>query len=350
MNINAVDLFCGIGGLTRGLLDSGINVVAGVDIEKKCKVTYEHNNGVPFITKDIKEFSGEELSSLYPQNTDIHVLAGCAPCQPFSSYSYRYKGSDSTTNKMDLLNYFGRLIESTLPEIVSMENVPQLSKEPIFKDFLKTLRDCNYNVSWHLVYAPSYGVPQNRKRLVLLASHIGKIDIINPQFDKTNYPTVYSAIGALPHLKAGDIDKNDPLHKSARLSEKNLQRIRQSKPGGTWKDWDPKLILECHKKATGNSYRSVYGRMEWDKPSPTITTQFYGYGNGRFGHPEQDRAISLREGALLQTFPLDYQFLVDSSTKYNMRSIATEIGNAVPVKLAYYIGKSIMEVLLGETC
>ena len=130
------------------------------------------------------------------------------------------------------------------------------------------------------------------------------------------------------------------LHKASKLSPINLKRIRQSKPGGSWKDWDKDLLLECHQKDSGKSYVSVYGRMEWDKPSPTMTTQCNGIGNGRFGHPEQDRAISLREAALLQTFPKSYKFF-DENNPLTTRQLSTHIGNAVPVKLGKVIGKSI---------
>lgn len=347
-NIAAVDLFCGVGGLTYGLQKAGINVIAGIDIEESCRFPYEANNDSKFIQKDIKTLSPKEVNDLYPENTDIKILAGCAPCQPFSSYSYRYKGTDNTINKMDLLDYFGIIVNYIKPDIVSMENVPQLAKEDVFKKFLKTLELNDYSIEWKIVYAPEYGVPQNRKRLVLLASKKGTINLIEPLYTKDNYPTVRTAISSLPVINAGETHISDNLHRSAKLNKINQERIKQSLPGGTWKDWDYNLLLECHKKETGSTYRSVYGRMEWDKPSPTITTQFYGFGNGRFGHPQQDRAISLREGAMLQTFPQNYQFIKSKDGLVNMRVLATAIGNAVPVKLGEAIGKSIIDFLGKE--
>ena len=149
-------------------------------------------------------------------------------------------------------------------------------------------------------------------------------------------------ISDLPPLKSGEVSDNDPMHRSVKLNKTNLERIEQSIPGGTWRDWDERLVLACHKKSSGRSYPSVYGRMEWDKPAPTITTKFYGYGNGRFGHPEQNRAISYREGALLQTFPHDYQFM-NSEFPLSYKSVGIQIGNAVPVKLGEAIGKTINE-------
>ncbi len=341
MRVVAVDLFCGVGGLTRGMKNEGIEVAAGIDIEASCKYAYEVNNDTMFIEKDIKKISAKEIDDLYPKNTDTKILMGCAPCQPFSSYSYRYKENENTINKMDLLDYFGELIIEVKPDIVSMENVPQLTKNIVFKRFVKTLKKQGYHVTWDIVYAPEYGVPQNRKRLVLLASKHGKIDLIPPIFDENNYPTVRDAIGSLPPLSSGETCGKDSMHKSVKLTKKNIERIKQSKAGGTWRDWDENLLLNCHKKSSGKSYSSVYGRMEWDKPAPTITTKFYGYGNGRFGHPQQDRAISYREGAILQSFPIDYDFIDKNQSTVSYKQIGIQIGNAVPVKLAEAIGKSI---------
>ncbi|WP_251844132.1 DNA cytosine methyltransferase [Enterococcus faecalis] len=344
MKISTVDLFCGVGGLTRGLLDSGIDVVAGIDVEEKCKYPYENNNGAKFIHADIKKIDSDEVMSLYPKNTDIKMLAGCAPCQPFSSYSYRYKGIKSSENKLDLLSHYGRLVKDIRPEIVTMENVPQMSKEPVFEEFLQLLNRLEYKANWYIVNATDYGVPQSRKRLVLLASTLGEIKLIPPTHDRNNISTVRKFIEDLPKIDSGDVYKLDSMHRAVKLSEVNLKRIKQSKPGGTWKDWDEDLVLNCHKKGSGKSYTSVYGRMEWDKPAPTITTKFYGYGNGRFGHPVQDRAISLREGALLQTFPREYKFY-DEKNSINIKDLGIFIGNAVPVNLAKAIGMSIKESL-----
>lgn len=342
LKINAIDLFCGIGGLTNGVQKTGINVVAGLDIAKECQYAYEYNNDATFIYKDIKELDKGELLKLYPSDTDVKILMGCAPCQPFSAYSHRYKNSKNRLQKMDLLDYFGKQIEDVKPDIVSMENVPQLVNEPIFEKFVKLLKKNQYQLDIHVVYAPEYGVPQKRKRLLLLASQLGAIKLLNPEFKANNYPTVRDAIGKLPKINAGEVSDKDFLHRSRKLSSINIERIRNSKPGGTWKDWDERLLPNCYKKNSGRSYGSVYGRLEWDSPASTITTQFIGYGNGRFGHPEQDRALSLREGAILQTFPSNYRF-VESDSNVNMSKIAMQIGNAVPPKLGEVIGKSILK-------
>jgi DNA (cytosine-5)-methyltransferase 1 len=202
-----------------------------------------------------------------------------------------------------------------------------------------------YCVTFDLVYCPDYGIPQGRTRLVLFASKFGKVDLIAKTHTRENYKTVRDAISSLPPLKAGEKSNHDPLHKAQGLSKLNLKRIKQSVPGGSWKDWDESLITECHRKKSGNHYKSVYGRMEWDKPSPTLTTQCYAYGSGRFGHPEQDRAISLREAALLQTFPPEYVFAA-AGNPLHFEAIGRYIGNAVPVDIGRVIAKSIRAHLM----
>ena len=167
-----------------------------------------------------------------------------------------------------------------------------------------------------------------------------------PQFNEDSFPTLRDTIGNLPRLKAGETNVEDPLHRSRNLSKLNMKRIKQSKPGGTWNDWDEELLLEAHKRKTGKTFASVYGRLEWDKPANTITTQFPGVGNGRFAHPVQDRALSLREGAMLQTFPRNYLFTdPDCGGNYSITQVAVQIGNAVPPKLGEIIGESIKKHL-----
>ena len=338
-----IDLFCGVGGLTKGLELANLNVIAGIDIDKNCEFAYERNNNSHFIHSDISLINPNDIGALYPPHT-TRILVGCAPCQPFSKYTQRYRKNGHTDNKWKLLYSFSDIIEVAKPSIISMENVPELTKENVFEDFTTYLSSRGYHYSWKIVFCPDYGVPQKRKRLVLLASLLGDIELIPPTHTPDNYLTVRDAIGFLPQLRHGEIDQQDPLHSSTKLSPINLKRIQQSRPGGTWKDWEEQLRLPCHKKPSGKSYSSVYGRMQWNEPSPTITTQFYGYGNGRFGHPEQDRAISYREGALLQSFPIDYQF-IDPEHPITKKILGTHIGNAVPVELGRVIGLSIQQHL-----
>lgn len=345
MKIEVVDLFCGVGGLTCGLIQSGLKVKAGFDIDKTCKYPYEFNNNAKFIEKDIRNVSAEDINKCYSPNA-IKVLAGCAPCQPFSQMSFKYQSDENkkreNDKRYDLLLEFGRLVKSVKPDIVSMENVPKIRDTYVFKEFLAILEESGYNVDYKVVYCPDYGIPQNRRRFLLLASKKGEIKLLDKTHSKDSYVTVRQTIGHLPAVKSGEICPTDILHQTAKLSDINLERIKLSKPGGTWKDWPKELRCKCHQKDSGQTYTSVYGRMEWDKISPTMTTQFYCYGTGRYGHPEQDRALTLREGALIQTFPQNYQF-TEPGKDFSLKDVAREIGNAVPVKLGEIIGRSILK-------
>lgn len=339
-----IDLFCGIGGLTKGLELSGLNVVAGIDVDETCKFAYERNNNSKFFCRDLSVINPASLSELFPEKA-TKILVGCAPCQPFSKYTQRYRKKGHIDEKWKLLYSFSNIVDEVKPLIISMENVPELSKQKVFEDFVNHLYSLNYYVSWSIVYCPDYGVPQKRKRLVLLASQLGDICIIPPIYTPDKYKTVSDAIRNLPEIANGETCPTDKIHCATKMKDINVRRIQQSVPGGTWKDWDKELQLECHSKLTGKSYGAVYGRMKWDEPSPTITTQFYGYGNGRFGHPEQNRAISYREGALLQSFPEDYIFIDENTKGFNRRQLGIHIGNAVPVELGRAIGLSIIEHL-----
>jgi DNA (cytosine-5)-methyltransferase 1 len=219
-----------------------------------------------------------------------------------------------------------------------MENVPHLKREEVFRQFTSTLRDAEYSVWAEVVNCADYGVPQQRRRLVLLASRHGPLSLEGSKSKK--HKTVREAIGELPPLVAGELSSKDPLHQCSSLSELNYARIKASKPGGTWRDWPIHLRAKCHARDSGKGYVSVYGRMTWDEPSPTMTTQFYGYGNGRFGHPSQNRALSLREGAVLQSFPKGYKF-VEPGKPIHIKTLGRLIGNAVPVKIGEAIGRAI---------
>lgn len=342
--IKAVDLFCGAGGLTHGLIMSGINVVAGYDIEESCRFAYEHNNNSKFINQDVTSLSGNEILK-HLEGADYTLLAGCAPCQPFSTYSrVKKSGKNHQDSRWNLLASFGRLIVETKPDFVTMENVPGLAEQKVFIEFLNNLDINGYMVDYKVVFCPDYGMAQTRKRLVLVASKLGKINLPGASHNPDNYATVADVISHLPKISAGETCPKDPLHKSSVLSPINMERIKASVPGGTWLDWPEELRASCHKKDTGKTYISVYGRMSWNAPAPTITTQCNGFGNGRFGHPEQDRAISLREAAMLQSFPAGYHFL-PKNKKLGVATLAKMIGNAVPVKLGEIVGQSIKSSL-----
>ena len=343
-SFSAVDLFCGVGGLTHGFIKAGIRVNAGVDIDDSSKYAYEKNNDSQFIKGDITKLTKADIEKLYPQG-DLRILVGCAPCQPFSKHTQKNKGRKKG-KKWRLLRSFARLIEETEPEIVSMENVAELTSHKVFKEFVANLKSQGYHVYWKSVYCPNYGIPQKRTRVVLLASKLGPIKLLPETRKPPQYKTVRETIGKLKPIVAGGASEKDSLHKARSLSELNMKRMLQSEPGGTWHDWDEELVLPCHKKKTGKTYSAVYGRMVWDKPSPTITTQFHTFGTGRFGHPTQDRALSLREGAMLQTFPKGYKF-VEPGKPVTLTRVGIHIGNAVPVKLGAIIGKSIKKHLEG---
>jgi len=333
-----IDLFCGIGGLSHGLIKEGLDVIAGIDNDESCRFGYEYNNKAKFIHKDISEVSGKEINRLFGDNKiSLRVLVGCAPCQPFSRLNLKRV----TKKQLEPVEKFARLIQETLPDIVSMENVSGLAKMPVFKTFVNILENNDYKYKYEIVDASDYGVPQKRKRLVLLASRFGEIKLVKKtHVDKK--VTVRDVIERLEPIQDGEASETDPLHRARKLSDTNLRRIKSTPlDGGNSRSWDRELVLNCHKKDSGKTYRgTVYGRMRWDEPAPTMTTQCIGLGNGRFGHPEQDRAISLREAAIFQTFPKNYKFL-PSDEPIIVGHIAKFIGNAVPVRLGVVIGRSI---------
>lgn len=334
--VYAIDLFCGAGGLTKGLENAGVQVRLGIDVDPACEFPLTANTKAKFLLKPIEEVSPEEIREAFPKR-GLRLLAGCAPCQTFSTY---YQKASKSDKRWRLLSKFSKLILELQPDLVTMENVPRLMEHNVFKRFVRDLNSSGYHVDYQAVNCADYGVPQLRQRLVLLASKLGPIHLVPPPVSDEGQKTVRQAIGELPPLEAGNVHMDDPLHQCSSLSPLNRRRIKASTPGGTWRDWRKGLVADCHKKETGKTYPSVYGRMCWDEPAPTITTQFFGFGNGRFGHPEQDRAISLREGAIIQSFPREYQF-VPPGERISKKGVGRLIGNAVPVRLGEVIGESI---------
>jgi len=338
--VYGVDLFCGAGGLTFGLQKAGVRVVAGIDLDPTSEYPFSWNNCARFIKTDVRRLSSRALSKLYPSGA-IRLLAGCAPCRPFSPFR---RGTDNSKDEeWGLLAEFSRLAAGVRPELLTMENVPGLASKPVFSDFVERLRRLGYHVDWRSVYCPRLGVPQHRRRLVLLASLIGPVKVPAGVLPPEQYRTVRDTLARLPKLSAGEVDTKDALHRARALGEINLRRLRASRPGRTWEDWPESLRAKCHRKKTGLSYRSVYSRMAWDEPSPTITTQAYNFGTGRFGHPEQDRSLTLREAALLQTFPRHFRFVKPGGDVF-FAPVGRLIGNAVPPRLAYFVGKEVMRV------
>lgn len=333
-------MFYGAGGLTYGLASAGLDVRLGIDLNPACRYPYEYNNeGAEFLLADISDVPRERIMTAWA-DADVRVLAGCAPCQPFSTYT---QGLEWDRNdQWSLLRAFGKIAEDCKPDIVTMENVGALARHRVFDEFRHKLEKLGFHVVWEVLDCRNFGVPQTRRRLGLIASRFGPPELPTPTHPTSEkWITVRQAIAEFPTIRAGEDDKGDPLHVSSSLSPLNMKRIKASKPGGTWSDWPIELIAPCHKRKTGRTYPSVYGRMEWDAPSPTITGQCYGFGNGRFGHPDQNRAISLREAASLQTFPSEYAF-VQQGKPVEFKKIGLMIGNAVPPRLGEVVGGAIL--------
>ena len=337
--MKAYDFFCGAGGLTRGLLDAGIEVVRGYDCDGRCQAVYEHNNpGVGFIHDDIRNVQATSLEHKSSRYNDV-LFAACAPCQPFS----QQRKGDGRGLDATLLGKFGRLVEEALPEYVLIENVPGIVRVPgfsTFRRFLKMLNTNGYKYVCMVLDAKYYGVPQNRRRQVLFACRDRQPLPFEPKYGNQYRPfrTVRQAISHFPAITAGERHPEVPNHVAASITELNLERLRLTPhDGGDRRSWPTHLRLDCH---TGDykGHTDVYGRMRWDSPAPALTGRCISISNGRYGHPEQDRALSLREAAALQSFPDGYVFFGNNTV------IARQIGNAVPVKLAEQIGKHILRL------
>lgn len=339
-SLKAVDFFCSAGGVTCGFKQAGIDVIGGIDIDKRCKETYEKNNGTKFLLEDVSRLSKKKLGKFFGirRNQRNLIFVGCSPCQYYSNIKTDKTKSQKTRL---LLEDFQEFVDYFRPGYIFIENVPGLDKNsdsPLGK-FKRFLKDNGYAFTDGVLNAKYYGVPQNRRRYVLVATRLRK-RIELPKPDKENIKTVYQAIGdekKFPPISAGHIDNTKFRHSSASLSELNLIRIKTTEiDGGDRRKWPENLLSDNYKKHKG--HYDVYGRMFWSKPAPTITTRFNSYSNGRYGHPVQNRAISLREGATLQSFPLDYSFYSNSQN-----DIARMIGNAVPPLLAKSIAKSFYQ-------
>lgn len=349
ITLKAVDFFCGAGGMSFGLSQAGIQVLGGIDNAKDCKRTYEANvPGAKYIQRDITKLSANELGRRFGIEADDPnlVFCGCSPCQFWSKI--RTDKSKSVRTAF-LLKQFERFIKAFRPGFVVVENVPGLYRRKdntILRDFIAFLGKQDYNFKNGVVNANHYGVPQNRMRYLLIASRVKAIEAL-PTPNEGGVFNVRDFIGTengFPTIEAGHRDESDFLHTTLALSEKNLRRIKLTPPdGGDRKSWasDPELQIDAY-RGRDDIFKDVYGRMSWGKPAPTITTKFISLSNGRFGHPEEARAISIREGAILQTFPLDYRF--HSNT---LDSLARQIGNAVPPALAKRIGEHLISVSHG---
>ena len=343
--IKVFDFFSGCGGTSVGFRRSGLDIVNALDSDDDARASFRHYRKFGDVTledRPIEQVDASEINALVEKCADYPLLfSGCAPCQPFTKQNTKHRENDE---RVPLLMEFLRFIAEYTPEYVFVENVPGIQNlrkdEGPLSEFISSLQQKEYSVASGVLASRDYGVPQKRRRFVLIASRIGAIELPAPTHGprskaKRPYQVVRKWIERLPSIEAGGQDEEDPFHRAAVLREVNLERIRHCSEGEGREMWPERLRLRCHDNYKGHS--DVYGRMSWDKPASGLTTRCISLSNGRFGHPEQDRAISIREAALLQTFPRRFQFTG------SMVSMARQIGNAVPPRLAEVFGRHFVK-------
>lgn len=344
----AIDLFCGAGGVTRGFRDAGIDVRLGIDSERRFSKTYEANNpGSKFLYARVEAVTAREiLRIIEPTAGQKLIVSACAPCQPFSLQNkkgiHHGFGDARGTLLFEAMRIIRELAEcGHRPEFIFLENVPGANKSLAWQNAKSFLFENSFAVAFGVVNAADYGVPQYRKRLITIARNGWDfIEIPAPTHGPGRIPhiTVGQALAGLPSVSAGEQSADAPNHRARGLSELNLRRIVSvPKNGGSRASFSDELVLACHKEFRG--HRDVYGRMHADKPAPTITTRCVSITNGRFGHPFEDRGITVREAARLQTFRDDYVFFGDG-----LQLEAKMVGNAVPVELARAFGNYFVEL------
>lgn len=329
MNFTSLDVFSGIGGLTVGLKNAGFKIRVAVELDQIAVDAYKLNHRqTKVINKDIRKVS---ISSLRKNlgAEGLSLLAGCPPCQGFSSVRRLNKKQTIRDDRNQLILEYLRLVKGLKPLTIMMENVPGIKNYYLFEFLLKELKRLKYNVDYRIVNVKDYGVPQSRKRLVLVGSRLGKIEVAKETNEKS---TVRDVIGKLKL-------KNDPIHDT---TEKRTPFISEMiskipKDGGSRKDLPEKYILDCHKKKNVG-FNDIYGRLRWDDYSTTITGGCLSPSKGRFLHPEENRVITAREAALLQSFDIKYKFPKGISKT----QLSTMIGNALPPKFSYIQSKNIM--------
>jgi len=341
----AVDIFSGAGGLTTGLKAAGFHVVAGVEIEQHAISTFKVNHPETRVFKqDVTSVTGEDLVA-ETGGKGIALLAGCPPCQGFTSLTSKYRRTDPRNR---LVSELARLIEEAKPQTLMMENVPGLEQKGkrLFNDFVRRIEAAGYIPEWDVLQVADFGVPQSRRRLVLLAGLGFKVPLPKPSHSKTEtdglpkWRTVRSAIEGMPPpitmsaLKGEAKGQHHGWHVIRELSTQNQRRLRHATPGAHWKTIPKRFRPDCHQDKEAG-FSNVYGRMKWDEVSPTITAGCTTLSKGRFGHPEENRTLSVREAALLQTFPSDYVF----SSPY-MEYVCAMIGNALPCDFAEVLARS----------
>jgi len=352
--IIAIDFFCGCGGVTHGMKRAGVDVIAGFDNDPNVKHAYEENNkGSVFYELNINERKTNEQvikNLLKNRIKDILIFSACAPCQPFSLHNRKYKDDPRKVLMLKFIDLVEVLPKKIQPGVIFFENVGSMKKrgDEVLQKALNRLKNLDYLILYpRIINSADFGIPQNRRRLIFIAvqkNYLKNDKYFNWDYFYNKYSektiTVRKAIGKLPPIPHGyRLNKKDPLHITRKLSPKNLERIKQiTIDGGGREMWDEKYNLECYRNHSG--HKDVYGRMHWNKPAPTLTCKCISLSNGRFGHPEQNRAISLREAAILQTLD-DYKF----KEPIFLDRVAKQIGNAVPPRLAMKFTKFILELV-----
>ena len=345
--IRVFDFFSGCGGTSLGFHESGIEHALAVDSCPDAVGTFKKNfKGASVINEPIEVVSAERINAYYSCESEVKLFCGCPPCQPFTKQKTNSKQELSEDNRHGLLGHFSSIVHDCLPELVFVENVPGFRSVSVenhnpFSHLVDQLDRDGYNIDYGIIFAQDYGVPQVRRRLVLVASLLGKIALPEPTHGRDRnvaYRTVRDAIEDLPTIKQGTEHPDEqkyPNHRAAALSDLNLKRIRKTHENGR-RDWPESLLPKCYTlKENGkryNGHSDCYTRLAWDEPAPGLTTRCISYSNGRFGHPKQDRAISVREAARLQGFPDSFEFTG------SLASMARQIGNAVPVPVAKAFG------------
>jgi len=345
-----VDFFSGCGGTSAGFRAAGMRIIAGVDNDLSSGATFAKNfPEAKFIGEDIRKLNPAKLQPIIDSaGTSPLVFSACAPCQPFSK---QRRGPKTADDRVPLLLEFYAFVKRYLPVCIFIENVPGMQRgadsEFPFQEFQRKIKRLKYYTSAAVVSSASYGVPQQRQRLVALASRLGPIELPpathGPGTENPRYSTVREWIGDLPPIAAGEAHPFIPNHRASNLSDANLRRIRATPEGGGREDWPVELLPRCHSNGY-DGHTDVYGRMSWDQLATGLTTRCISYSNGRFGHPSQDRAISVREAASIQTFPRDFVF-----TGY-WDSMSRQIGNAVPVLMARHFGAQIISHIARYGC
>jgi DNA (cytosine-5)-methyltransferase 1 len=340
--IHVYDFFCGCGGTSAGFRAAGLEIRLGIDIDPDAQRTFETNfPEAIFLREDIYALPIETIVPYIVRIPDtINLFCCCAPCQPFSRQN---KNPEKRKTEAGLLYEFANFVEYYLPELIFLENVPGIQNVDDnvgpFGDFVAFLKYLGYWLAFDVIESKNYGVPQQRRRLILVASRLGPTsfprETHGPGTPSPSYSTVWDWISRFPPIAAGQTHPGVPNHRAARLSERNLLRITATPQGGGRFDWPEELMLKCH-LGEYHGHTDVYGRMHWNRPASGLTTRCVSLSNGRFGHPEQDRAISVREAASIQTFTDDFIFFG------SLNSMARQIGNAVPVLIAEVFGRHFL--------